>query len=291
MMTVVVPTYNRREYLQLALKSALDQTVGDYEVLVVDDGSTDDSAALVERMQKTDSRLRLVVHGKNEGVSSALNTGIENCRSEYVTFLGSDDLFARERIEHLSARLDDAEGDAVVYSDTKYIDAGQAVVGSEPSKASERPQGMIFPDLLTGSFRFSGGILALPKRCFDEVGLYDERLSWAEDFDMALRLAERFPFVFDPLSTYGYRIYGGNKIRTLDKKDRWSQQGRILESHLIQDYGRLDEETRRTSFRYLFSCFVASGQWGEILRYGFTKEAGFCAMVGLPLRLSKKAPR
>ena len=123
--TVIVPTYNRRNYLGLALKSALDQTVKDFEIIVVDDGSTDGSVTMVEQMQKEDSRLRILSHDKNEGPSRARNTGIQDCSSKYVTFLDSDDLFARERIEHLRSRLESGQGQSVVYSDTIPLRAEQ----------------------------------------------------------------------------------------------------------------------------------------------------------------------
>lgn len=201
--SIVVPNYNMQNYLSLALRSALNQTVQDFEVLVVDDGSTDDSVSTVERMQKEDSRLQILVHQKNEGLSAARNTGIQGCRSKYVTFLDSDDLFARERVEVLCSRLDAGEGRSVVYTDWVSVEAGEVRMEAAQSVVSFRPEGMIFPDLLAGRFRFTGGLIALPKKCFDEVGIYDESLRWAEDTDMVLRLSSRFPFLFERSSTYG----------------------------------------------------------------------------------------
>jgi glycosyltransferase involved in cell wall biosynthesis len=286
--SVIMPNFNKAPYLADAIRSVLAQPYAELELVLVDDGSTDSSLTITEGFAKSDSRLKLLKHESNRGFSAALNTGIGSASGELLTFMGSDDLFAPERVQRIVDHLPPVSWPSVIYSDPIYVQKETRVAAAVVSKASFRPTGMILKYLLRAGYKFMGGPISAPKMCFEAVGLYDESLSWGEDFDMALRLAEKFPFVFDPLSTYGYRIYDENKIRTIKKKDRWSQQGRILESHLMGNYDRLDEETRRLSFRYLFSCFVASGRWGGILRYGFTKEAGFRAMVSLPLRAGKK---
>jgi len=287
-LSVVMPNFNKGRYLEDAIRSVLGQSYQDLELIVVDDGSTDSSPSMIEGLAKADSRLKPLMHGRNLGVAAALNTGIAAAKGELLTFAGSDDLFAPERVRRIVDHLPPVSWPSVIYSDPIYIEKEARAVAAVPSKASFRPTGMILKYLLRGGYRFLGEPIAAPKKCFDDVGPYDTSLTWGEDFDMALRLSARFPLVFDPLSTYGYRIYEQNVIRTIEKKDRWSQQGRILERHIMGNYDALDEETRRLSFRYLFSCFVASGRWDSILRYGLTKRAGFRAMVSLPLRAERR---
>jgi glycosyltransferase involved in cell wall biosynthesis len=286
--TIIVPSYNRRDYLSLALDSALNQTVKDFEVLVVDDGSTDDSVAMVERMLKEDSRLRILAHKENKGVSSARNTGIQNCRSKYVTFLDSDDLFSRERVEVLRSRLEAGQERSVVYGDWIRVGAGteEALVHTEQSLASFRPEGMIFPYLLAGSFHFTGGQIALPRKCFDEVGLYDESLRWAEDTDMVLRLSLKFPFLFERSSTYGWRAHQGSSSNVIGRNQRLRDQSRVLEKHLLKNIETLDSATKRQAFNRLFGCYISSGQWGRLLRMSLVDRQAFSSMVTIPARMA-----
>jgi glycosyltransferase involved in cell wall biosynthesis len=289
--SVVMPNFNKGQHLEDAIQSVLSRPGEDIELVFVDDGSTDSSLMVAERISKSDSRLRIVKHDRNRGVSAALNTGIRSATGELLTFVGSDDLFAPERVQRILDHLPAVSWPSVIYSDPVYIQKDTRAVAATVSGASFRPTGMIEKYLLRGTYRFAGGQIAAPKNCFEAVGYYDESLTWGESFDMALRLSERFPFVFDSLSTYGYRIYDQNIIRTIGKKARWSQQGRILERQIMKNYGTLDEETRRLAMVYLFRCFVGSGRWSGIIRYGLTKEAGFRAMVGLPLRSGKDAAK
>jgi glycosyltransferase involved in cell wall biosynthesis len=283
--SVIMPNFNKGPYIEHSIRSVLAQTLTDFELVIVDDGSTDGSIETVEKMAKHDGRVRLIKHERNQGVAAARNTGIRSATSKVLTFIDSDDLFAPERLRRIVEVLADSE--AVVYSDPITVSEEARAVAAEPSKAPVRPSGMILKDLLGGVFRFIAGPISAPKECFEAAGLYDESLHWGEDFDMALRLSEKFPFVYDNLCTYGYRIYDANVLVGIQKKERWSRQGEILERRLKADYGQLDETARRTAFRYLFSCFLASRHWGGIVRYGFTREAAFREMLGLPLRSRK----
>jgi glycosyltransferase involved in cell wall biosynthesis len=283
--TIIVPSYNRCNYLSLALGSALNQTVRDYEVLVVDDGSTDDSVVMVERMQKEDSRLRILVHQINKGVSAARNTGIQDCRSKYVTFLDSDDLFARERVENLCSRLEAGQERSVVYSDWVRVGTEEATVHAEQARASFRPEGMIFPYLLAGSFRFTAGLIALPRKCFDEVGLYDESLRWAEDTDMVLRLSLKFPFLFERSSTYGWRSHEGSSSNVMGRRQRLRDESRVLEKHILKNIETLDSATKRQAFNRLFGCYISSGQWRRLIRMSLVDRQAFSSMVTIPARM------
>jgi glycosyltransferase involved in cell wall biosynthesis len=256
--SIIVPNYNRQYYLSLALKSILNQTVQDFEVVVVDDDSADDSVGMVEQMRTEDSRLRILVHQKNRGLSAARNTGIQDCRSKYVTFLDSDDLFAQEGVEVLCSRLDAGEGQSVIYTDWVKVGAGEVQMHAEQSPAQFRPEGMISPYLLAGSFRFTGGLIALPKRCFDEIGLYDESLRWAEDTDMILQLSSRFPFLFERHSTHGWRSHEGSSSNVMKKSLRFREESQVLERHILSSIETLDSVTKRQAFSRLFECYISA---------------------------------
>jgi glycosyltransferase involved in cell wall biosynthesis len=285
--SIVVTNHNKGRFIESALNSALTQSIRDFDMVVVDDASTDDSVSLIERVRSTDSRLSLVIQEKNKGQSAALNEGIRRAKSRYITFLDSDDLFAPERLETLCKRLVELNGKAVVYSDWVDVGEHETAVVAKMSTASFRPSGMIFPDLIAGRFRFTALPIALPRSFFDAVGMYDETLRWGQDHEMALRLSSAYPFVFERLSTYGYRQHPQNTYRTFDKKARYLQQTQIMNKHLMKNLKSLDSETKRLAFNNLFGYMMSSGQWTRVVRTSLVDRQAFVSMITIPARVRR----
>jgi glycosyltransferase involved in cell wall biosynthesis len=282
--TVVIPNFNGGRFLSLAMESALHQTLQNLEIIVIDDGSKDDSVVVVERVQKVDPRVRLFIHKENRGVSAALNTGIQNSDSNFITFLGSDDLFAPERCQVLCAKLKAQQQPCVIYSDSVAIDNTQTRIYAQVSTASYRPEGMVFNAILTGTFRFTLASIAVPRHFFDMVGLYDESLRYAEDLDMVLRLSARFPFYFERLSTYGWRVHQDSSSVAMARPRRMSYESKTLERHLLDNLSTLDSKTKRKAFNRLLGCYVGSGQWMKLVKISFVDLQAFLSMITIPTR-------
>lgn len=133
--SVVIPTYNRADIITRAVDSVLAQTVDDIEVLIIDDGSTDGTRALIEDID--DSRVRYLAHDTNRGVSAARNTGVEAGRGEYVAFLDSDDEWLPRKLERQLSALDGREeGWIGVYCDV--ASTGLSTTGRIAAAVSER---------------------------------------------------------------------------------------------------------------------------------------------------------
>ena len=174
-----------------------------------------------------------------------------------VTFVGSDDVIAVERLQRIVDRLPSFALPSVIYSDPIYITKDTTTVEPEPSSRSFRPTGFILKYLLMGQFNFMGGPIAAPKACFVSAGPYDEELTWGEEFEMSLRLAKNYPFVFDPLCTYGYRIYEGNILNRISKAWVEAAVPDTRENHT----GRHRRfETRREENVFQLSLQLLSGQ-------------------------------
>ena len=94
--SVIIPTYNRAHLVGRAIKSVLNQTYRDFEIIVVDDGSTDNTKDIIKEFQKKDKRIKYIPYEKNKGGSAARNTGIKAAKGEYIAFLDSDDEWAYE---------------------------------------------------------------------------------------------------------------------------------------------------------------------------------------------------
>jgi glycosyltransferase involved in cell wall biosynthesis len=185
LVSVVIPTYNYGPYVTAAVDSALSQTYRRLEVLVVDDGSTDDTEA---RLAGYGSRIRYL-RQLNQGLSAARNTGIRAARGDYVALLDSDDAWHPQKVEAQLAYLDRHPGVGVLGSDAT-LDL-PAVWG--PIAPQETPPAceVSLRDLLVAS-RFSPSSAVISRRCFEEVGDFNPALRAVEDRDYWLRAACHF---------------------------------------------------------------------------------------------------
>ena len=186
--TVIIPTYNRVSTLSRAINSVLRQTHEEFELLVVDDGSTDATPRLMQMFD--DDRLQYIRTEENKGVSAARNIGIERATGEWYVLLDSDDELLPNAIETLVETLQ--SGPHV------WVTASDIVIYSEGviKPRLRREQEVTLGDLVLPSSRSqfggtSGGIVDAD--AISEAGLFDEALELLEDHDLFLRLAERHP--------------------------------------------------------------------------------------------------
>jgi glycosyltransferase involved in cell wall biosynthesis len=211
--SVIIPAFNASRFISQAIESVLDQTFTDRELIVVDDGSTDDTASLV---MKYGEKLRYI-YQKNQGLSSARNTGIVKAEGEYIGFLDADDYWDREKLRHQVALLDSSPDTGVVYTALK-------VVNKDNHEIEERGclvRGRIFFSLLTENCVVGSCSSALIRReCFEKAGTFDEMLSASEDWDLWLRIAPYYLFDFVDLPLTFYRIHEGNMHKDLVLMER-----------------------------------------------------------------------
>ncbi|MEX0269956.1 glycosyltransferase family 2 protein [Leptolyngbyaceae cyanobacterium UHCC 1019] len=184
--SVIVPAYNVRSYIEAALNSLKMQSFQDFEVLIVDDGSTDDTAELVKPFCQNDYRFQLL-QKQNGGLSSARNYGIQHSRADYIALLDSDDAYAPDKLANHVAKLDQSPHVGVVYSASQIMrDDGHLVL----IYLSGKP---IYADpllaLLCKNFIGHGSNAVLRRCLFDEMGYFDETLRSSEDIDFWLRIA------------------------------------------------------------------------------------------------------
>ncbi|MFN8476083.1 MAG: glycosyltransferase [Anaerolineae bacterium] len=202
--SVVIPTYNRADLVGEAMQSVLCQTFSDLELVVVDDGSTDDTPGVLARI--ADPRIR-VISQANQGISGALNAGMRAARGEYVIMLGSDDRFLPQCLARLTAAAARQPNAVVVYGRARGIDLAGGpltLVTGAPLPYPDRP-------LLSALYGdFVATIAALIRRdTLDRVGYCDPNLKGNEDWDLWIRLARVGKFVFVPEVLAEFRIHPG----------------------------------------------------------------------------------
>jgi glycosyltransferase involved in cell wall biosynthesis len=200
LVSVVIPCYNQGRFLADALESALGQTYRAVEVVVVDDGSTDDTAAVVARYPPA-RRLRQ----ENRGLAAARNRGLAESAGAYVVFLDADDRLLPGAIETNLSWLAAHPGHAMVFGDHRYIDEHGRVLREWTVSAAE---GDPYARLLTGNVVGMVGTALYGRRVFDEVGGFEARWNPCEDYDLYLRIARRFPVGSHPALVAEYRRYG-----------------------------------------------------------------------------------
>ena len=212
--SVILPTYNRAHLVERALASVLNQGYRDFELLVVDDGSRDDTANVVQNM--SDPRIRYIRHETNRGVSAARNTGIKAAQGYYIGFQDSDDYWLPTKLEEQVTLLHKFPEVGVVYTSlVKKCGDREVIV---PERNASIKSGSITNELL---FRnLVGTPTALVKRAlFGEYGGFDETMSCYEDWELWLRLSKHTtflhlpePFVVSPFTPYGVNDQNKQKL-------------------------------------------------------------------------------
>jgi glycosyltransferase involved in cell wall biosynthesis len=248
MISVIIPTYNRASYLKEALESVLAQNywadrppVGDFELLVVDDGSTDRTREVVGQFGG-----RVSYHFQaHVGVSSARNLGLRLAKGDYVGFLDSDDLWKREKIQVQMSLFKAFPQAMVCYTEEVWIRNGRHL---NPANKHRKYSGWIFDKVLPLCLLSLSSAL-FRREVFEEIGNFDETLPACEDYDFGIRLAHRYPvhLVTNPLiiKRGGHpdqlsRLYWGMdrfRVQALEKAlclGLTSEQERLVREEIIR---------------------------------------------------------
>ncbi|MFC2023597.1 glycosyltransferase [Chloroflexota bacterium] len=248
LVSIIIPSYNCRAWVCEAIDSALAQTYPACEVIVVDDGSTDGTQALLT--EKYDDRIRYYCQ-RNRGLAGARNTGLSLAKGKYVQFLDSDDILLSEKVAVQVGFLEDAPEYSVAYSDFSYFSDDRPGVRRLPESSKYRDRycsGDIRHSLLEGNYLVCHAALA---RLADvrDVGGFDETLSGCADYDLWLRMAyQGCWFACTDQVLVLYRQTSGSMSSNRTKQTL--ETIRVLEK--IRTYASLDgKEEHQRYYRYL----------------------------------------
>jgi glycosyltransferase involved in cell wall biosynthesis len=191
--SVILPVYNGENYLQVAIESVLGQTFRDFELIVVDDGSSDSTPEIVRNYG---GQVRYV-RQQNTGVAGAFNHGLRLATGRYISWLSHDDIFHPTKLERQTQALRQINSPAVCYTDIQMINGSGEVVAEHQLPHYEA--GETLRHILSGGPICSACYsLMYDRACIQAVGPYSEELKYAQDVDMLSRLARRFPFIRVP---------------------------------------------------------------------------------------------
>jgi glycosyltransferase involved in cell wall biosynthesis len=253
--SVVIPTYNAREYLAETLASVRDQTLQDVEVVLVDDGSTDDTLRVARNFGA--SLDLTIIAQANAGPAAARNAGINAARGQYCAFIDSDDTMIPTRLADQVAQLEAESDFGLVYSDLETFD-DSGIIHATRRAFSNPQQGMILDHLLLDNFITTSTVMA-PKERLIEAGLFDSRRRVSEDFDLWLRMAYRWKIGFVDRPLVRYRRRSGSLS---DDKLRTGQSAlNVIESfwQAHPEYAQLHPDlVRRSVARHLLAAGAAA---------------------------------
>ena len=281
LVSIIIPAFNYGRYLPEAIESALNQEHTAREVIVVDDGSTDDSSAVVARYGPAVTYIRQ----ENAGLSAARNNGIRAARGCYIAFLDADDSWSPRFLSIVLATWRDRPALGAVHSGFRCIDGK-----SQPLPqvcVSTVPDGQMYDRLLDGEF-FVPSSVVIRRDCFDRVGLFDERLRGSEDWDMWLRVARQYAFagIAEPL--VNYRIHGQNMSASPEYMLRYQRM--VVEKHFGPAEGPPQDWPADRQRAFAATCrYAAQGHYfhgdqsasAEFLRLALEANPALCASVDM----------
>lgn len=206
MFSVVIPLYNKELSIGRTIESVLAQTFTDFELIIVNDESSDSSVKIVESYN--DPRI-LLLHQKNQGVSSARNRGINNARYDWIAFIDGDDLWNRLHLATIFRMINTYPEYKVFATSYEYSD-GRAIY----RQTNSSPFYLItdyFKSALVENVMWTG-IVTIHKSCFEKSGLFNEELNRGEDLDLWARVALHYFIVKSQAITGIYKVESENKL-------------------------------------------------------------------------------
>jgi glycosyltransferase involved in cell wall biosynthesis len=202
--SIVLPAYNGMAYLPTAYQSALMQTFTDYEILIVNDGSSDRIEDWVAEI--TEPRVRYISQ-KNQGAAAARNTGIYNARGNYVAFLDADDIWEPTKLEKQVSLLEKNPEVGLVDTWITLIDRDGNSKGWIHASSAE---GQIWSEIIQEPTIICGSSPMIRRECFENVGVFDPSLRYAGDWDLWIRIASRYSFAVVKEPLVRYRLHPQN---------------------------------------------------------------------------------
>jgi len=250
--SVIIATYNMANYLPEAIESVLNQTYKDFEIIVVDDGSTDNTKEIVKKyIDQLRNNIRYI-YQENKGVVFARNTAIMDARGEFIAFLDADDKYYANRFEEEIKVIEKHPGIGLVHADdTAMTENGKCI--NTPRRNKKYLSGYIFKNLYIRKANISLPTVLVKKECFEKVGLFDEHLSrlGCEDREAWLRIAReyRIEYIGKSLAYYRRNSEGmSNNVEKMRKAryyvvEKFFSQGYVSKSLRRIALGRILRES------------------------------------------------
>lgn len=265
--SVIIPAYNCEKTIKLTIESVLNQTFTDFELIVINDGSQDSTLDIVSQIQ--DSRIK-VFSFENAGGNVSRNRGLHRAVGNFVSFLDADDIWTSDKLASQLQALQDNPEAKVAYSWTDYIDEnGEFLVTGTHTNIN----GDIYEKLLVNNFLENGSNPLIYKKALIELNGFDESLPAAQDWDMWLRLADKFNFVCVPSVQILYRVSAKSLSSHLARQEKACL---FVLNRAYHARPLVGQKTRRMSLANLYKYLTC-----KALQQPFNRQKGLTAAIFL----------
>lgn len=241
--SVIIPTYNRKDFLPIAIDSVHNQNYSNYELFVVDDGSSDKTKDMVKKLYGKNKKVSYL-YQKHQGVSTARNKGIQKARDKFILFLDSDDRFLKEKLRIFQDYIEKNPKYKIFHSEEIWYRKGKIFSQKAYHK---KPSGFIFNHSLKLCC-VSLSTAAINKDFFKEIGYFDKKLPACEDYDFMLRVSSFHPIFLIPKYL---TIKEGGHADQLSKKYSAMDKFRIYALEKILDNKNLSESNYQLAYQEL----------------------------------------
>lgn len=258
--SVIIPAYNRVHLVGRSIRSVLNQTYQDFELIVVDDGSTDNTEEVVKEFQKQDRRVKYIKHEKNKGASAARNTGIKNSLGYFLSFLDSDDQWLRNKLECDVKILNDNKDCVICSTGHTFIDEK---TGKIVGKSIFNEQFVSQKIVLRGECIATNDFTAVKKVVLD-IGGFDEKLPARQDWDFWIRITSVGLGVQVPINTVNKYVMHADQI-SAGLKNKLTGTITLLEKH--KNLFSSDSLAYSKILNTIGLMFLLSNNSGEAVNY------------------------
>lgn len=265
--SVVIPAYNREATIERAVMSILNQTILPTEIIVVDDCSTDSTAAIVQKLRRENSLVKLIRLKKNQGAQVARNCGIKIAKGNWIAFLDSDDEWLENKLEIQQKAVEENPEFDVFYGDY-YIKKNDRI-HYRYCKMKGRG-GHYFESILFGSLVLFQGML-IRKKALEDIGLMDKNVPSYQEWDTNIRLSEKHKYYYINKPLFVYNLHNGETIsKDQNKKIIGFQYVIVKNCNLFLEDNIID---RSISFYYkgMYLRYKESGSWKSLYYFCFEK--------------------
>ena len=223
---VIIPCYNAQKTVQDTIESVLNQTFSSFVIYVVNDGSTDNTSAVLDRLQQEYPEKIIVINQDNQGQAKARNVGIQESAQQYIAFLDSDDIWHPEKLERQVKVLDSDMNVGMCYTSALKIDENSNKIGRIDVNPEYR--GKCFKNLIISNNIVASSVM-VRRSALGQTGVFDSSLGACENWDLWLRISRKFSIEFLDIPLTSYRIHHDNMTKNCDKM--YSNRHKVLEKH------------------------------------------------------------
>lgn len=264
--SIIIPTYNSEHFIDKTIQSVINQTYKDWELIIVDDLSKDNTSKILEKWQKKDSRIQLIFLDKNSGgPAHPKNVAILKAVGKYVAYLDHDDEWLPQKLEKQIVLIENNNSVGLVSCGALLVNAAGKTFGSYTPPKNKN----IFPEILLRNPIHSNSSVIVRLEIIKEIGSRDEKIKGAEDWDMWIRIAKagyRFAFVHEPL--FKYNFHSTNATILFGDYEKINDAEYIFNKHLdlYEKFNILHFELFRLGIMFLLA------KNGKKSRYNFIQS-------------------